>query len=116
MKKLTIVLLIVLSLFTLSSCASMKEPYQAAGVKSVLVEKDYEVLGQITVNSTVKNVLGLFTWGGKGYEEVLEAAKEAYPETDEIINIYVDKKASSYFLVYNTWGYNITCTAIKYVD
>ncbi len=51
----------------------------------------------------------------KGYLDVLAAAKELYPECDEIIDIYVDDTIST-FLILSFSNRNTIATAIKFLD
>ena len=116
MKKTIVIALLICLLVSLTACTtSFKDGFKDAGITSVLKEKDYEILGQVTMHSTVKNILCLFTFGGKGYEDFLEKAKEKYPECDAVINIYEDTDQSFILGIYNTFKHNYIGTAIKYI-
>lgn len=116
MKKVTVSIILVLSLVLLASCMTAKQPYKSAGITTALVEKDYEILGEVQINAKITNIIGLFTFGGKGYAELLEEAKKVYPETDAVINIYEDTTGLTVLGIYNTWGKKLTATAVKFVD
>ena len=64
----------------------------------------------------IHNVLGIIGWGGIGYNDLLEKAKELYPETDAVINITEDVKSFSVWLFYNSFGMDLSGLAIKYID
>ncbi len=114
MKKTLIIVLAVVAVLSLSSCVSAKRGLGDAGVTTSLAPREYEELGTINFDGTITNILGLFTFGGKGYEELLAAARETYPEADAVIDIYKDYKASSILGVYNSWTYSYYGTVIKY--
>ena len=115
-EKFSAILILALALVLLASCANIKQPAASSGITTALVEKDYEVLGRVKLEAKVTNILGMFSFGGKGYADLLEAAIELYPETDDVINVYVDNTGSTILGVYNTFGKVLTGTAIKYVD
>ena len=74
-----VLILIVCILISLTGCVtSFKEGFKDAGLSSALKEKDYEVLGFVTMHSAITNILGFISFGGRGYEELLEIAKEQY--------------------------------------
>ena len=104
----------VLLLF-ISSC-STSMPYKSAGLVGNVVEKDYEILGPVSVSGKHHNVLGIIGWGGIGYNDLLEKAKELYPETEAVINITEDINSFSVAIFYNCFGVDLTGLAIKYAD
>ena len=104
----------VLLLF-ISSC-STSMPYKSAGLVGNVVEKDYEILGPVSVSGKHHNVLGIIGWGGIGYNDLLEKAKKLYPETEAVINITEDINSFSVAIFYNCFGVDLTGLAIKYVD
>lgn len=114
MKRTLLIVIVLVSLLSLTGCVSAKTGYSDSGVTTSLVPKEYEVLGEISFDGTVTNILGLFTFGGKGYEELLQKAKGRYPGADAVIDIYKDYRASSLLGVYNTWRYSYYGTVIKY--
>ena len=91
-------------------------PYKGTGLVGNVIEKDYEVLGPVTVSGTIHNVLGLIQWGKFGYNDILKKAQELYPETDAVINITEDITSFSVALIYNKFGMEFNGLAIKYLD
>ena len=117
MKKLVKTLSLVLVVFVLlTSCASITVPHSATEVKTELVAKDYEVLGNVHMPSTIKSIFGLFSFGGRGYTDLLEYAQDIHPECDKVIDIYHDHKSMLLLGFYNSKSTLITGTAIKFVD
>ena len=112
-------IIIVLVLFTLTGCVgAVKRPDKSHNLYSELVEKDYEVLGQVTYTGTRKSAFLVFNWGGAAYNELSKLAEEKYGAHD-VINITVDKKvkyAVFYFPVYLETEYTMRGLAIKYKD
>lgn len=115
MKKLVNLFLFVLVVLAFISC-STRMPYHEAGLVGNVIEKNYEVLGPVSVSGSNHNVLGIIGWGGIGYNDLLEKAKELYPETDAVINITEDVKSFSVWLFYNSFGMDLSGLAIKYID
>lgn len=113
MKKLIILSLIAILIF--ASCSTVS-PSKEAGLVSSLAEKEYEILGTITKDYTVRSLMGIITWGGGGYADLLEEAKELYPEMDEIINIRKDSKTTAILGIYNRFTKTFSATVIKFVD
>ncbi len=117
MKKTIVITLLLCLLVSLTGCAtSFKEGFKGAGLTSDLKEKDYEILGPVTLHSTITNIMGIVTFGGKGYEDLLKEAKNIYSDCDAVINIYEDTDGSFILGVYNTFKHNYVGTAIKFVD
>lgn len=102
-------------LLVISSC-STRMPYQNPGLVGNVVEKDYEILGPVSVSGKHHNVLGIIGWGGIGYNDILEKAKELYPETDAVINITEDVSSFNVAIFYNSFGFDMSGLAIKYID
>jgi DNA-binding Lrp family transcriptional regulator len=97
---------------------AVKRPDKSHNLHSELVEKDYEVLGQVTYTGTRKSAFLVFNWGGAAYNELSKLAEEKYGAHD-VINITVDKKvkyAVFYFPVYLETEYTMRGLAIKYKD
>ena len=67
-------LLIVAMVLVLAVSCSTRLPYKDAGLVGNVIEKDYEVLGPVSVSGTVHNVLGFIQWGGFGYNDILESS------------------------------------------
>ena len=112
MKKIILSFLLVLLIV---SC-NTGMPYKGTGLVGNVIEKDYEVLGPVTVSGTIHNVLGLIQWGKFGYNDILKKAQELYPETDAVINITEDITSFSVALIYNKFGMEFNGLAIKYLD
>lgn len=114
MKK--IIVFSLLAVLLLSSCMSTTRPYGDAGITTALERKDYKILGEVTMDATHHNILGVFSFGGKGYEDLLALAKETYPECDAVINIYEDRTDSIYFGIYNKLGSKLIGTAVDIIE
>lgn len=112
MKKILIVMMMVLSIILFTSCQSTLSAAGELGLKVELVERDFEVLGHVSVSGSKKNVLDLFWWGGVTYEELLEEARKM--GGDDVMNIYEDKSLTTLAVFYNSFGRTFTATAIKY--
>lgn len=115
MKKKIVIALLLCLLVSLTSCETFKDGFKGAGVTTALKARDYEVLGPVTMDSNIKNILFFFTFGGKGYEEFLEKAKAEYPGCDAVIDIYEDFNSAQILLVYNAFKHRYMGTAIKYI-
>ena len=114
-KSFKVIILGIIVLLAFSACSS-RFPYRDAGLVGEVIAKDYEVLGPVSVSGSNHNVLGIIGWGGIGYNDLLEKAKELYPETDAVINITEDVKSFSVWLFYNSFGMDLSGLAIKYID
>lgn len=115
MKKLFIPLIISTLLF--SSCISSDTRPLSAPESSLLLEKkDFRILGEVKVKVSRRNILGLFSFGGGGYEDLLAKAREVYPESDSVVNIYEDISSSLYFGIYNSITTTLIGTAIDIKD
>lgn len=53
-------------------------------------EKDFTVLGPVSVEETYEVVGDEVKVGGVSYKDILDAAIELYPDTDQVINIVID--------------------------
>ncbi|MFP3040630.1 hypothetical protein LQZ19_02300 [Treponema primitia] len=52
--------------------------------------KDYTILGEVTYTATYN--VGLFgLYGGGGFQNLLDAAKESYPDVDYVVDVTIDK-------------------------
>ncbi len=114
-KKFIIILTLVLTLI-LSSCLTSKFGYKDYGIHTNLVKKDYEVLGTVSMKSTINNILWLVSYGGKGYSDLLAEAKSLYPEADAVIDIAEDVHTKYYFGFFNQITREYTGTVIKYLE
>ncbi len=115
MRKILVVALVIMGVFMCTSCAT-KVPYSDAGLVGDLIDKDYEVLGPVSVSGKVHNILGIIGWGGIGYNDLLEEARRLYPEADAVINVTEDMTTFTVALFYNNFGWDFSGLAIKYVD
>lgn len=113
-KKVLISILVVCLALTLTSCHSLKAGISDSGVTTSLVPREYEVLGPVSMEGKVTNILGVYTYGGKGYSDLLSQAKAQYPQADAVIDIYLDESAQFILGVYNTFTQQYTGTAIRY--
>ena len=114
MRKSLMIILSVFAVFVLlSSCSTS---YEEAGLTGEVVAKDYEVLGPVYVSGSNHNILGIIGWGGIGYNDLLAEARKLYPETDAVINVTKDVKTFNVLLFYNSFGFDLSGLAIRYVD
>lgn len=113
-KKVLISILVICLALTLTSCHSLKIGASDSGVTTALVPREYEVLGTVTMEGKITNIMGVYTSGGMGYSDLLAQAKAQYPGTDAVIDIYLDESAQYIFGVYNTFTQHYTATAIRY--
>lgn len=114
-KPFKVIILGIIVLLAFSACSS-RFPYRDAGLVGEVIAKDYEVLGPVSISADKHNVLGFVSWGGLGYNDLLNKARELYPETDAVINITEDINTFSIFIFYNSFGFDMSGLAIKYVD
>ncbi len=115
-KSFKVIILGIVVLLVVTSCGSIRLPYDDVGLVADVVSKDFEVLGPVSISSEIHNVLGIVSWGGTGYVDLLDKARELYPETDAVINITEDMNRFSIFIFYNKFGRDLSGLAIKYVD
>ena len=81
--------------------------------------KDFKVLGPVTVEEKYEVVNGDVRVGGIGYNDMIAAALEKYPDTDQVINIVFDKEYQTYETVLDTLVFETkvaTGIAIDIVD
>ncbi len=105
-KALFLLLAVVL---VLTSCTTF-EPIPAQTV-TALDPEDYTVLGEVVMQSSQKSILGI-TFGGDGYAELLAEAKEKYPSTDHVIDVYADVKYFNAFPFYQSRTVTLYGTAV----
>lgn len=115
MKKSSVLILamIVLLAVSFTGCTTSRNVGNA-GATVELAPIEYEIVGNITVDGNLHNVLGLFSWGGPTYEELLKEAREM--GGDDVINIYEDKTDSGFFPIYYQTKTVFNATVIKYLD
>lgn len=114
MKKVVFAGLLAISVVLLIGCVNTREITADPGVKGEVARKNYEIVGTVSIEKPVHTILGIFSWGGSTYKELLAQAQEM--GADGIINIYKDRKDFRILIFY--WSYTdiITATAIKYLD
>ena len=66
----------------------------------------YSILGRVTLDAKI---------GKNSYERLLEAAKKTYPDADDVVNIFVDRKVRT-FLFWTTYSYVLSGVAIDYKE
>lgn len=93
-------LLLILSVFV--GCATYV-PYAAS--VSYPADGDYEILGRVNYEGVV---------GEASYQKLLDSAKKQYPGTDDVVNIIVDAKRTSYLITYQD-SFTMSGIAIKYI-
>ena len=114
-KLLKSILFAVVLVLIFSSC-STRMPYENPGLVGNVVDKDYEILGPVSVSGKYHNVLGFIGWGGIGYNDIIEKARDLYPDTDAVINLTQDTKSFNVFIFYNCFEVDMSGLAIKYID
>ena len=101
-----------------------KKPIKLAG------ERQYEILGPVTLSKDWSGILGfsygvpqlgiagdayLFQNGGVTYVDLLNKAKELYPDVDAVVDISIDYIGSQYWVFYSKRENVVYGIAIKYV-
>jgi len=81
-----------------------------------LNSSDIEILGPVEVSTSSMRILLLVSWGDNSYGELLKEAKEVYPETEALINVYTDTDCTSvlFSVIYQKVTTRMTGTAIKF--
>ena len=64
----------------------------------------YEVLGRVSIKTSATK---------SGYSKLYEAAKAQYPDTDDVVNVKIDKK-TTVFLIFVFHSYEMSGIAINY--
>ncbi len=64
----------------------------------------YEVLGRVSIKTSATK---------SGYSKLYEEAKKQYPETDDVVNVKIDKK-TTIFLIFVFHSYEMSGIAINY--
>ena len=109
-------LLIIAMVLVLAVSCSTRLPYSDAGLVGNVIDKDYEILGPVSLSGTIHNVLGFIQWGGFGYNDILNKARELYPEADAVINVTQDVRSFNVIFIYNNFGMDFSGLAIRYKD
>ncbi len=106
-------LAVVVAAGLLTSCTTT-QPKAQHGVRSPLVEKDYEVLGRVETVGTTKYIMLLHTGGGASYSYLMHKAVKDY-RADDVINITQDYiSVTGWWPFYYEFGWILTGLAIKY--
>lgn len=95
---------ILLAVITLLASCVTQMPYAAS--VSFPGEGKYEILGRVEYSGAA---------GKATYHNLLKNAKKEFPGTDDVVNIIVDAK-SVQFLIFVSNSFNMSGTAIKYVE
>lgn len=118
MKKLFITIFMAAAIFLMAGCTSTNRYNGMSGTSTYqnveLASKDFNIIGTVSVEGTVENIMGLYTKGGVTHKQLLDAAKAA--GGDAVINVYRDITRRSYFIFYNAYTEVLTGTVIKYTN
>ena len=114
MKTTSKILIVLAALAVLGGCVSYVTP--ASYQESTAYVKDYEILGffsvELPVKQPAKDVQGV-------KEMAMEAARQQYPDADDIIDVTITEKVKSTF-IYFGWLFNYRTTlegnVIKYLE
>ncbi len=96
---LAAVLLVVLMLVSCTSTVPISSNNNFPG------DGRYEILGRVSIETLQSQ---------SGYMLLLEEAKKQYPNADDIVNIMVDAKKTTFFFIFDMYTYKMTALAIKY--
>lgn len=105
MKKITTVLAVLalcVSSFVMTGCISM-HPVSDAG-SFPADASTYEVLGRVEVTASATK---------SGYSKLYAEAVKKYPNADDVVNVKVDYKRST-FLIFTSQKYTMSGIAINY--
>lgn len=118
MKKAIIAVLISVAVLLSMGCTSTTRMNSISGTdtyaNTAVARKDFDIVGTVSVEGTVENIMGVYTRGGVTHKQLLDAAKEM--GGDAVINVYRDVTRRSYFIFYNTRTEILTGTVIKYTN
>jgi len=70
-------------------------PYKDSFTMFNISREDYSILGHVTTEMESMNILFIYSSGDNGYGKLLAAAKEKYPETNALMNVYWDSKVKT---------------------
>ncbi|MCH5289773.1 MAG: hypothetical protein J1E32_07680 [Treponema sp.] len=101
-KKTCIVLFVSALVAVVSGCTSMGFVSDAGAFPADA--STYEVLGRVSIETSAKK---------SGYGKLYQEAKDLYPETDDVVNVKVDKKRTV-FLFFSFESYEMSGIAISY--
>jgi len=109
------IIFIALAAVACSGCISMKYPFEHD--KGFPSDGRYEILGDISLTETMTNVLGVFMFGGAGYEDLLNEAQKKYNTFGsffDVVNISVDRKVVSFLGIVTQVDIIMRGTVIRY--
>ena len=121
----TVITLCLLAAGCATNVASVKKPNWEK--KPINVEThDYTILGTVKLEKKWFGIFGFsvsqagidayaYQKGGITYADMLEAAREQYPEADAVIDMKVDHAGSTYAIFYAQRKNIVTGIAVKYV-
>jgi len=92
LKLFRITALFAVILLSLSGCATDISNWQAYWIaQPVRLERAaYTILGEVRMERSWTNVLGIFQSGGITYAEFIDEARRIYRDTDAIIDVHLD--------------------------
>ena len=107
-------LAVVVSVASLSHCyTNVRAPGPTNGFTTFQLDSgDYQILGPVEAEGTIRNVLLLFSFGGQGFSALKEKALEK--GGDDVINVQTDLEVFGLFIFYNEFRWKATGTVIKY--
>ncbi len=92
---------VLFAVFLVSACTTITPVNACTSFPS---DGKYEILGRVSISTSQSK---------SGYTKLLEAAKKQYPEADDVLNIMVDAKKST-FLIFTSYTYEMTALAVDY--
>lgn len=113
LKKHPVAIALIAVLTLASSCVSVSVPGKDSGIVVNLEPKAYSFAGDVMIEGTVTSILGLITWGGATYYDLLQKAREMYG-ADDVINVTLDTKTTMFFGLYIAQTYVLHGMAITY--
>ena len=102
MKKAFFALLAAAMIAVVTGCTSMGFVSDAGEFPADA--STYEVLGRVSIKTLATN---------SGYSKLYQAAKDLYPDTDDVVNVKIDKK-TTVFLIFVFNSYEMSGIAINY--
>lgn len=115
-RNLILVSVLFLALMFTSCYTGITKPVKSPEIVSTLTRSDYKILGDVSISSDIHNVLGIVSWGGCGYADLLKKAKEQYPDANAVINLYEDRGTQMILGIYNKFTKTITGSAVHIID
>lgn len=103
MKKTCIALFVSALIAVISGCTSMGFVSDAGAFPADA--STYEVLGRVSIKASAKK---------SGYSKLYQAAKDLYPEADDVVNVKIDKKRTVILFIFAFETYEMSGIAIDY--